>query len=84
MANWRDSSCHPQDWTMRKLLREIRGFANFERFGGTIEVDASKNDYLRDDGPALREGTHLYRDTWLNPLLDELDRRLIKPKPEGK
>ena len=29
---YRDSSCHPTEWTNAKLMREARRFANYEKF----------------------------------------------------
>jgi hypothetical protein len=62
-----DCSCDHTRWSNRKLIAELRDKANLTRFDG-------------DRGNPVREATRLYRETWMNPLLDEVERRLVKSR----
>lgn len=67
--------------TLARILREIRRKANYEKAGfssfkipGKVEMEFPFNmpfttDELTD---AIRETTRLYRDSWINPLIDGL------------
>lgn len=72
--------------TNKELIAELRRIANFETFGGGgwIEVK-SKNIFSRelhgfsgDVSDLVRDQTRIYRDSWLAPLLDEVEKRLVK------
>lgn len=62
-------------WSTAKLVREINGYANMTSFG--------VGPYVRqkdDEGATafIQRQTQLYRNSWLNPLLDELRLRTDK------
>ena len=79
MARMNDSSAYYGEWSKRKLINQIRKYSNMESFGGALPDDFEyKPGFPNDHGPAIREATRIYRDSWLNPLIDELERRLIK------
>jgi hypothetical protein len=87
MARYRDRSPHPRDWTNAKLMREARDFANMERFDGSLDLGLMKpfggkevHPTSNRAGDAIREATRLYRSSWLNPILDEIERRFVKTK----
>ena len=76
--------------TNQQLIDELRRTANMELMGVTFSRDTlakmltayedssiSRHDVHAD---AIREATRLYRDSWVNPVLDEIERRLVKPK----
>lgn len=79
MARMDDLSSDYRRWTTAKLIREIRSKANLERFGGYLPEGYNCRGFPYDDGDAIREATRIYRESWLNPLIDELERRTIKP-----
>lgn len=74
MARMDDNSPHCERWTNAKLMREARRKANLETFGPAGNTAR---------GDAIRKETRLYRECWLNPLLDEIERRWIKPHKAG-
>jgi hypothetical protein len=69
-----DNSIYCENWTNAKLMREARKLANLENFG-MIDRAGPLN------GDTIREATRLYRGSWLNPVLDEIERRFVK-KPK--
>lgn len=75
-----DNSPHPCDWTNKKLMAEARKFANLENFSGSCgyRSDMVLADFPADNGPTLREHTRIYRNSWLNPILDEIEKRFVK------
>lgn len=85
MARYNDNSPHPQHWTNAKLIRELRSKANLERFSANIPADYKPASFSagKDDGDMIREATRLYRDSWMNPILDEIERRFVKTKKEA-
>jgi len=87
MARYNDMSCHPQRWTNAKLMREARKCANLERFScvhNDIEANYRvgwHNQVNKDQMPVedfVREQTRPYRQSWLDPILDEIERRFVK------
>jgi hypothetical protein len=71
--SYNDNSPDCRQWSNRHLFWELRRVANFERFGPDTFVPEKTIDRT---GDAFREATALYRKTWLDPLIDELARRL--------
>ncbi len=87
MARYNDLSCHCDKWTNAKLMREARGYANMESFSvGYNDIPANYregwHDQVNPDATRIddfcREQSRIYRDTWLKPLLDEIERRFVK------
>lgn len=70
MTRRNDNSPYIENWTNRKLIAEIRRIANFEKFGRLKDG--------KDIGDDIRENTRIYRNSWLNPLIEEIERRLVK------
>lgn len=67
--------------TNAALIKRLRETANLETFNGGLPG----NDHAgANDGPAIREATRLYRNTWMNPILDEIERRFVKVKPNAR
>lgn len=70
--------------SMSRLLQMLRQVANFENAGFAGRVSIKGHDiFSRDvdgfDGKLtdlIIQETQLYRDTWLNPIIDEMDKRL--------
>ena len=76
MARYNDASPHPDRWTDAKLMREARKYANLEGFSMWVyDGIEGKGDAASD---AIREATRNYRDSWLNPILDEIEKRFVK------
>lgn len=82
-----DASSDCTKWSNRKLIAEIDRLANFKDFSvGWNTIPASYrvgwHDQVNDGQPKVedfvRDQTRIYRDTWLNPLIAELKRRLVK------
>jgi hypothetical protein len=80
MARHNDNSHDLRHWTNRKLIAEARRVANFENFGSYFRADAVAIAAQGEAGDFIREETRLYRDTWLNPVLDEIERRFVKAR----
>lgn len=78
MARMDDSSPYVGRWTNAKLMREARRLANLEGFGGYLPIGHVGRGFPHDDGDAIREATRNYRASWLNPILDEIERRFVK------
>lgn len=75
-----NNSCHPTHWTNAKLMQEARKYANLESYCGSIAGDKAIEllPFPADNGDKLREATRIYRQSWLNPILDEIERRFVK------
>ncbi len=75
-----DQASSPQRWTNAKLFKELMNKANLESFSGNLTVtpeQAIKDcDMFADAGDTIREATRLYRQSWMNPLIKELARRM--------
>lgn len=87
MARYNDSSPHPDKWTNAKLMAETRKYANLESFSvGYNEIEATYragwHDQVNPSSPRIeefvRDQTRIYRQSWLVPILDELQRRFLK------
>lgn len=78
MARCNDSSPDCQRWTNRKLLAEIRRYANLETFGSFFRNAPADFSTQSESGDFIRRETQVYRETWLLPLLDEIERRMLK------
>lgn len=80
MARMDDSSSDYRRWTNAKLMHEARKTANLENFGVFVYdgINAKGDECTK----AIRERTRQYRDTWMNPILDEIERRFVKRKAE--
>jgi len=86
MARYNDASPYCRRWTNAKLMAEANKYANLESFSvGHYEGDtvtfkpgwASQNG-SPDIADFCRERTRLYRQTYLQPILDEIQRRFLK------
>ena len=73
MARPNNASASPQRWSNAKLIAEVRRVSSLADFGTTQKLHAKD-----DASEFVRQSTALYRATWLEPLLAELERRLIK------
>lgn len=70
--------------SMSRLLQMLRQVANFENAGFAGRVFIKGHDIFSQDidgfdgklTDLIIQETQLYRDSWLNPLIDELERRL--------
>jgi hypothetical protein len=70
--------------TNAQLIERLRETANFERssFGGFGWPKPDDPLPTRDSDPEvtdfIKRRTKLYRETWVNPLIDEIELRLCK------
>lgn len=62
-----------------RVLREIRAKANFEtagfsdiKIGNRFEMHFPQDGSTHEITEAVKETTRLYRETWINPILDDL------------
>lgn len=72
MARMNDRSPYPREWATAKLFRELNKYANLESFSWSINPEYSQPPISAND---IREATRLYRQTWLQPIINELARR---------
>lgn len=63
--------------TNAQLMAELRKYANLETFSTGLGACGQTE---RPTAGEVRAATRIYRDTWLAPLLDEVERRLVKKK----
>ena len=78
MARYNDNSYRYEDWSPRKLLVRLRETANLETFCDSI-FDGDLPPVKGEEGSKIiRERTRIYRESWINPIIDELEKRLIK------
>lgn len=80
MARMNDMSPHPGRWTNAKLMREAKRLASYESAGLNLPEGYVVKPWHAggNDTPAIIEATRIYRESWLNPILDEIERRLVK------
>jgi hypothetical protein len=79
MARYNDNSCYYKDWTNKKLISELTKTANLETFSDSIFDGNLPNVCGEEASIAIRERTKLYRESWMQPIIEEIERRLIKP-----
>lgn len=89
-----NNSPAPSDWTMGYLIKQIHKYANMESMVVIFTSDEleAMTDARRKLGLAacgihsegIRNATYLYREGWLNPLLNELQRRIEKTQGYGR
>lgn len=77
MPCYNDLSPDYERWTNAKLMREITRVASFEKFGDYFREAAVTFGTQEDCGDFIRETTRIYRQTWLEPLLEEVTRRFV-------
>lgn len=78
---YNDNSPHPERWTNAKLMARAMETANLKTFSGGLPQDFRPDNNgggFGDDGDAIREATRLYRGSWMNPVLAEIERRFVK------
>ncbi len=63
--------------TNAQLIARLREVANLETFSTGL---GRAGQTERPTSGEVRAATRLYRDTWLAPVLDEIERRLVKPR----
>ena len=88
MARYNDNSPYCERWTNRKLMAEARKYANMESMsighydGDEITFKPGWTGQVNAVDPAdfARNVSRLYRETWLAPILDEIERRFVKGK----
>lgn len=89
MARYRDSSSSCHCWTNAKLMREAKRLANLESFSvGWNDIPAEFkigwHEQVNPNSPRVDDfilaQTKLYRETWLAPILNEIERRFVKTK----
>ncbi len=75
-----DSSYDPRHWTTRKLIDQLNIKANIGTFSGSLKLpEGWKPGYMQNDGPVIRETVRLYLESWMQPILDEVARRIGAP-----
>ena len=78
MSGYNNSSPDCTRWTNARLIDEARRLSELSGFGHFFRDQPVILGVQEDSGPFIREETRLYRETWLNPILDEIDARLTK------
>lgn len=73
-----DNSSDCRRWSNRKLMAQARKLANLTEFGSYFREQPMILSVNEDAGPFVRETTRLYRETWLAPILDEIERRFVR------
>ena len=68
-----NTSYDHRDWSTAKLIREINGYANMTNFGASSKLREGETETA-----FIRRATQSYRNSWLNPLIDELRLRTEK------
>lgn len=65
--------------TLARILREIRRKANYENAGfsdfeipGKVSIHFPADNSIAQITSAIKESTRIYRDSWINPLIDDL------------
>ena len=67
--------------TNAQLIARLRETANLATYSEGLQgCDAAKPV----SADTIRDQTRLYRETWLAPIIDEIEARLVKPKKEGR
>lgn len=80
MARYDDSSPHCDRWTNHKLISELNRTAHLETFSPSGICRTPVTIITGDDAQAfILEETRLYRQSWLAPIIEEIERRMVKP-----
>ena len=78
MPRYNDNSPHADRWTNAHLMREARRLANFENFGSFFRDEPVTFGNQKESADFIKAETRLYRETWLNPILDEIEKRFLR------
>ena len=73
-----DNSSDITKWSKQKLIARLRQTANLETFSDSIFDGNLPNVCGEEASIAIRERTRLYRESWMQPIIDEIERRLLK------
>lgn len=79
MARYNDRSPHPAKWTNAKLIERLTETANLQSLHYQPRLFGETPPEM--DGDSIREVTRLYRDSWMQPIIDEIAKRFVKAKP---
>ncbi|AHJ10757.1 hypothetical protein P106B_74 [Rhizobium phage vB_RglS_P106B] len=77
MARMNDNSTYVGRWTTAKLFAELNKSANLESFSMS-DMNGIATKRGNECANAIREATRLYRETWMQPIINELERRFNK------
>jgi len=78
MTRYNDASSDYRRWTNKKLIARLKQTANLETFCDSIFDGNLPNVFGEEGSNAIRERTKLYRDSWMQPIIAKIERRLIK------
>jgi hypothetical protein len=78
MARYDDRSPYVERWTNQGLITALRDKVNFVSAGFNLPSAFVDENHTRSDTDMIREATRLYRETWVNPIIDEIERRLVR------
>ena len=78
MGRRNNASIHSEDWTNEKIFDELRRHVDMETFGSYFRDQPIILGCQAESGDFIRAETRLYRQSWIHPLIDELQSRLIK------
>jgi hypothetical protein len=76
---YNDNSSDIRRWTNSKLIRRLKETANLETFSDSIFDGVLPPVNGDESSKVIRERTRLYRESWMQPIIEEIERRLIKP-----
>lgn len=72
MARRNDNSPYVSQWSTAKLMRELNRTANLSDFVWQVGWKEQPPKIAED----IREATRLYRKSWMQPIINELAKRL--------
>lgn len=79
MARYNDASSHPDRWTNAKLIRQLKAGAAYETAGLNLpEGYVPVPWHMGSDTPAIIEATRIYRQSWVDPIIAEIEKRFCK------
>ena len=74
-----DSSPHIDRWTNAKLFRELKRLLSMESARFNLPEGYSPAPYHNgDDTAAIAEATRVWRQSWVDPIVEELEKRAVK------
>ena len=78
MSGYNNNSSDCRRWTNARLIDEARRLSEMSGFGRFFRDQPVIFSVNEDCGDWIRETTRLYRETWLAPILDEIERRFVR------
>lgn len=78
MARFNDNSSDYTRWSNKRLFERLEETANLKTFCDSIFDGNLPAVMGEESSDVIRERTRLYRESWMQPIIEELKKRILK------